>query len=48
MLQALNTASPKDRAGLERPLTPDRPSPGPAGDDGEESNFLSVKIDTAL
>ena len=42
MLQTPNKAGPEDRAGVERPLSPNPSPPGPSGDDGAESNFLSV------
>ena len=47
MLQAPNKAGPEDRAGVERPLSPNPSPPGPSGDDGAESKFLSVSAQLA-
>ena len=46
MFQALNKAGPEDRAGVERPLSPNRSPPRPSGDDGAESNLLAIKACT--
>ena len=48
MLQMPNKAGPEDRAGVERPLSPNPSPPRPSGDDGVESHFLLVRYTKGL